>query len=95
MAAILTKGAQVNFDARAVLRKWPSLGNERRDAATGPYLLVDSTLGDCLRELMAKPNSARHLYEIHTAPRPPLEDAVVPAGVILELSRLRRFDRTT
>src|SRR4029450_2670101 len=26
IAAILTKGARVSFDAKAVLRKWPSLG---------------------------------------------------------------------
>jgi hypothetical protein len=99
MAAILTKagpiGAQVDFDARAVLRKWPSLRNERRAEATGPYLLIDSTLDECLRELMAKPTSVRHLYEIHTAPRPPLANAVLPEGVILELARLRGLDRIT
>lgn len=99
MAAILTsaggpRGARINFDARAVLRKWPSLRNERRSAANGPYLLIDSTLDHCLRALMAKPTSVRHLYEIHTAPRPPLADAVLPDGVILELARLRGFDRT-
>jgi hypothetical protein len=36
--------AHVNFDAPAVLRKWPSLHNERRPEGTGPYLLVDGTL---------------------------------------------------
>ena len=29
MAAILTRGARVNFEAKAVLRKWPSLGAMR------------------------------------------------------------------
>jgi hypothetical protein len=95
MAALLTKagpmGVQVNFDAGAVLRKWPSLGKQRRAAATGPYLVIDSTLDECLREFMAKPTSARHLYEIHTAPRPPLANAVLPEGLILELARLRNF----
>ena len=99
MAAIFTKagpmGLRVNFDTRAVLRKWPSLGNERRNVANGPYLLVDSTLDACLRELMAKPTSTRHLYEIRTAPRPSIADAVVPEGVILELARQRGLDRTT
>src|SRR5689334_22813921 len=46
MAAILTpagpRGARINFDARAVLRKWPSVRNERR-ADAAPYLLVEST----------------------------------------------------
>jgi hypothetical protein len=95
MAGLLAKagpmGARVNFDARAVLRKWPSLRNERRTVATGPYLIVESTLDECVREFMAKPTSVRHLYEIHTAPRPPLVHAVLPEGLILELARLRDF----
>jgi hypothetical protein len=93
MAALLTKSARINFDARAVLRKWPSLGNARRPSAHGPYLLKDGTLDDCLQELMAKPVSVRHLYEIRTAPRPPLSDAVVPEGIILELTQQRRLGR--
>jgi hypothetical protein len=48
-------GGTINFDAPAVLRKWPSLRNERRTEGTGPYLLVDGTLGECIREFMAKP----------------------------------------
>jgi len=56
--------ARVNFDAPAVLRKWPSLHNERRTECTGPYLLVDGTLDECIQELTAKPLSAlpRHLF---------------------------------
>ena len=46
-------GAHVNFDAPAVLRKWPSLRNERRTEGTGPYLLVDGTLDD-LRQLVVR-----------------------------------------
>lgn len=98
LAAILTAagplGARVNFGARAVLRKWPSLDNDRRTDAKGPYFLIDGTLDDCLRELMAKPGHTRHLYEIHATPAPPLVDAVVPEGVILELARQRGLDRT-
>jgi hypothetical protein len=45
----------VNFDAPAILRKWPSRSNQRYIEGTGPYLLVDGTLGKCLRELMTKP----------------------------------------
>jgi hypothetical protein len=40
--------AHVNFDAPAVLRKWPSLYNERR-TGTAPYLLIDGTLDECMR----------------------------------------------
>jgi hypothetical protein len=83
--------AHVNFDAPAVLRKWPSLRNERRADGTGPYLLVDGTLDECLREFMAKPTSVRHLYEIHAAPQPPLVNVVLPEALIVELARLRDF----
>ena len=83
--------AHVNFDAPAVLRKWPSLRNERRADGTGPYLLVDGTLAECIREFMAKPTTSRHLYEIHTAPQPPLVSAVLSGEHIVELGRLRDF----
>ena len=83
--------AHVNFDTPAVLRKWPSLRNERRTEGTGPYLLVDGTLDECLRAFMAKPTSTRHLYEIHATPQPPLVNAVLPEGLIVELARLRDF----
>jgi hypothetical protein len=96
IAAILTNagpaGVWLDFDARAVLRKWPSLGNERRAVSTGPYLLIESTLDECLREFMAKPTSVRHLYEIHATPRPSLASATLPKEVILELARLRGID---
>ena len=83
--------AHVNFDAPAVLRKWPSLRNERLTESTGPYLLVDGTLDECIREFMAKPAPQRHLYEIQTAPQPPLVDAVLSGEQIVELARLRDF----
>jgi hypothetical protein len=83
--------AHVNFNVPAVLRKWPSLRNERLTEGTGPYLLVDGTLDECIRELMAKPSTIRHLYEIHTAPQPPLVSAVLSGEHIAELARLRDF----
>jgi hypothetical protein len=83
--------AHVNFDAPAVLRKWPSLHSVRRTEGTGPYLLVDGTLVECIREFMAKPAPMRHLYEIHTAPQPPLVSAVLSGEHIVELARLRDF----
>ena len=46
-----------NFDAPAILRKWPSLNNQRRTDVAGSYLLLESTLDQCLREFMAKPAS--------------------------------------
>lgn len=80
----------LNFDTPAILRKWPSLGNERR-AGSAPYLLVEGTLHECLRELMAKPGAMRHLYEIHVVSTLPLATAVLPDVFIVELARLRNL----
>jgi hypothetical protein len=84
---------QINFDATAVLRKWPSLANERVSAALGarPYIIVEGTLDECIREFMSKPASQHHLYEIHTAPQADLVSAVLSAEHIVELARLRDF----
>jgi len=81
----------VDFDAPAVLRKWPSLHNARRTEGTGPYLIVDGTLDECIRQFIAKPVSTRHLYEIHTSPQPPLVSSVLSGEHIIELARLRDF----
>jgi hypothetical protein len=84
---------QINFDAPAVLRKWPSIKNERVSPADGgrPYLIIDGTLDHCVRQFMTKPVSQRHLYEIHTAPQGELISAVLSAKHILEIARLRDF----
>ena len=81
----------INFDAPAVLRKWPSLNNQRRTEGTGPYLLREGTLDECLREFMAKPTPTRHHYEIHTSPQPPLVTDVLSGESLAELARLREF----
>ena len=80
----------VNFDAPAVLRKWPSLNNERR-LAPNPYLVFEGTLDQCIREFMARPAAGSHLYEIHTSPQPPLVSDVLSEKIISELARLRDF----
>ncbi|HMM88247.1 hypothetical protein [Bradyrhizobium sp.] len=84
-------GHHVNFDAPAVLRKWPSLNNQRSHQAPGPYLLLDGTLDECIREFMAKPAGARHLYEIHTQAQPPLVQAILTEDIVPEVARLRHF----
>ncbi len=81
--------AHVNFDTPAVLRKWPSLYKQRRTEGTGPYLLVDGTLDDCIRQYLAKPASMRHLYEIHTSPQPPLVPPILSREHVIELARLQ------
>jgi hypothetical protein len=84
---------KINFDAPAVLRKWPSLNNERVSASLGarPYLIIDGTLDECIRKFMAQPISQHNLYEIHTAPQSDLVSAVLSAPHIAELARLRDF----
>jgi hypothetical protein len=81
----------INFDAPATFRKWPSLNNQRRTDAGSPYLLVNDTLDECIRQFLAKPPRVRHLYEIHTSPQAPLVDAVVSEEIVAELARLRDF----
>ena len=83
----------IDFEAPAVLRKWPSIKNERVSVADGarPYLIVDGTLDDCIRQFMAKPANQRHLYEIHTAPQGEIITAVLSGERIVEIARLRDF----
>ena len=82
---------KINFEAPAILRKWPSLNNERISTSWGatPYLIADGTLDECIRKFMAMPVSQHHLYEIHTAPQSDLVSAVLSAPHIAKLARLR------
>ena len=86
-------GVQINFDAPAVLRKWPSVNNERVSASLGarPYLIINGTLDECIRKFMTMPINQHHLYEMHTAPQSDLVRAVLSADHIIELARLRDF----
>jgi len=56
-----------------------------------PYLIIDGTLDECIREFMSKPVSQHYLYEIHTAPQAGFVSAVLSAEHIVELARLRDF----
>ena len=62
---------QIDFNAPATLRKWPSVKNERVSTTLGarPYLIVDGTVDECISRFMSQPKSQHHLYEIHTAPQ--------------------------
>jgi hypothetical protein len=86
-------GIHIDFNAPAILRKWPSLNSERISVSLGarPYLVVEGSLDECLRQFLAKPASQRHLYEIHTAPQTDLVSAVLSAEHIVEIARLRDF----
>jgi hypothetical protein len=60
-------------------------------AYPNPYLVAEGTLEECIQEFMAKPPSARHLYEIHASPQSDIVIAVSSAEQIAELARLREF----
>jgi hypothetical protein len=85
--------AQVNFAATASLRKWPSARGQKQTEAKypSPYMILEGTLGECLRELMLKPPTQRHLYEIHTSPQEPMIGKVILEEQAVELARLRSF----
>jgi hypothetical protein len=87
------KEVQIDFHAPAILRKWPSVNNERVSTSLGarPYLIIDGTLDECIRRFMSQPKSQHHLYEIHTARQSDLVSAVLSAEHIVELARLRDF----
>jgi hypothetical protein len=82
---------QIDFDAPATFRKWPSLKGKRRIDSSCPYLLLDGTLGECIQQFMAKPTATWHLYEIHTVPQVPFLAEVVTAENVCELAQLRDF----
>jgi hypothetical protein len=84
---------QIRFDSPAVLRKWPSLYNRRSGSTSGgkPYFLLEGTLDDCMRALIAKPERGRHLYEIHTPPQHGVVSEVLSASDVAEIVRLRDY----
>jgi hypothetical protein len=84
---------EIDFNAPASLRIYPSLNGQRNPHAgyPTPYLLHAGTLDECIKEFMFKPASLHHLYEIHTKPQPPLVTEVLQAELIVELARLQDF----
>jgi hypothetical protein len=66
---VSSTGIHIDFYAPATLRKWPSLNSERISASLGarPYLVVEGTLDECIRQFLAKSVTPRHLYDHHTA----------------------------
>ena len=83
--AVADTDAQINFDAPAVLCKWPSLNNRPISGAI-PYLTFGGTLDECIRLFTLKPISQLHLYEIHTAPQEELITAVLSVEQIIALA---------
>ena len=84
---------QINFNAPAEPRKWPSLNGRRNDNAAfpGTYLVVEGTLDECIGQFISKPVSQRHLYEIQTVPQGDLVTGVMTAEQIAHLAQFREF----
>ena len=84
---------EIDFNAPAVLKKWPSLNKERVPKNWGaiPYFISDGTLDECIKAFLSRNALGYHLYEIHTKPQPPLVTEVLQAEHIVELARLREF----
>jgi hypothetical protein len=85
--------AQIDFNAPAELRKWPSLNKERVSASLGarPYLISEGTLDECIKQFMQLREAQRYLYEIHTAPQSEAVGAILSTEHVVELARLREF----
>ncbi|MGY4622350.1 hypothetical protein [Bradyrhizobium sp. USDA 4486] len=83
-------GSKVDFNALAVLHKWPSLANQRRPDRDS-YQVSEGTLDQCISAFMGKPAATRHLYEIRTTAQPSLVTDVLSPEHVAELSRLREF----
>lgn len=90
MGDALDTDSKVDFGALAALHKWPSLANQRRPDRE-PYQVSEGTLDECISAFMEKPAATRHLYEIHTAPQPPLVTDILSPEHVIELSRLREY----
>ena len=90
LGAMTDEKPHVNFQAPATLLKWPSLNNRRRDDRE-PYRVAEGMLEFCIREFMSKPAVTRELYDIRTAPQPPLVPPIMDVQHIAELVRFRDF----
>ena len=83
----------IDFNAPAVLRKWPSVNGRRLQSVSGAtsYLIFEGSLDQCIHWFVAKPASQRHLYEIETLPQGSTIGHVMIAPEIEEIVRLRDF----
>jgi hypothetical protein len=68
----------------------PSVNNRRRDDRE-PYRVAEGKLEFCIREFMSKPAVTRELYDIRTAPQPPLVPPIMDVQQVAELVRFGDF----
>jgi hypothetical protein len=87
-------GSPIIYEARAHLKKWPSLRGRRLNRTSEPYLVFGGTLADCIRELLAKPVKAICLYDIVTEPQPAFHQKVLSPGDAAEIAMRNDFPKT-
>jgi hypothetical protein len=63
-----------------------SLAAERIAGGASSYMIYEGTLGDCVKQFMAKPISQRPLYEIPTERPASLDKTVLEAPEIVEIA---------
>jgi hypothetical protein len=88
------EGTPIAYDAPADLKKWPSLGGQRLNGKSRPYLVFNGTLAECIRELMAKPVKGISLYDIVTAPQPAFDRTVLSPGDAAEIAMRKDFPKS-
>jgi hypothetical protein len=87
------EGTPIAYDVPADLKKWPSLGGNRLNGNSRPYLVYNGTLADCIRELLAKPLKGISLYDIVTGPQPAFDRTVLSPGDAAEIAMRKDFPK--
>jgi hypothetical protein len=88
-------GHELELNAPATLRKWPSLNNERISSAWGavPYLIHEGKLVECICKFASYPLHTRPLYEIHITAKAGSPMVLSPRQIepLIELARFQDF----
>jgi hypothetical protein len=86
---------ELDLNAPATLRKWPSLNNERIPSAWGavPYLVYEGKLAQCICKFASYPLHTRRLYEIHITPKGSKAMVLSPEQIepLIEVARFQDF----
>jgi hypothetical protein len=90
--SMFKENIRINFDARAELKKWPSLNNQRR-SSTPPYMVFSGTLAECVRTLMTKPVKSISLYDIVTSAQAAFDQTVLSPADAAEIAMREDFPK--
>lgn len=82
------------YDVWANLHKWPTLDRTRRTGETFyPNIVLEGTVGSCIREFIKKPASQRPLYELSTQPQEAFSSTFLSATEMLEIASRNDFPK--